>query len=89
MLECAGHIYDIILWRHGEEVRAFHNQCPHLGMPLETFPDRFLTADKQALICSTHGARFDKTGFCFAGPCKGKQLNGINVIEKDGKVIAR
>ena len=70
---------NIIIWRDAahdgaENLAAFVNQCPHLGLPLETFPDRFLAANGESLICSAHGAQFDKKGTCFAGPCEGRAL---------------
>ena len=65
---------DLIIWHTPDGFRGFVNRCPHLGLPLETFPDRFLNATGDALICSAHGAVFDATGFCLAGPCQGKAL---------------
>jgi nitrite reductase/ring-hydroxylating ferredoxin subunit len=64
--------------------RAYVNSCPHMQMPLETFPDRFLTADRTLLICSTHGARFRvEDGFCISGPCKGRALEAVAVTLAD------
>ena len=65
---------DLIIWHTPGGFRGFVNKCPHLGLPLETFPDRFLNALGDALICSAHGALFDATGRCLAGPCKGDAL---------------
>ena len=65
---------DLIIWHTSDGFRGFVNRCPHLGLPLETFPDRFLNASGDALVCSAHGAVFDTTGFCLAGPCQGKAL---------------
>ncbi len=82
---------DIIVWRLHEDdadedanketaapaLRGFVNKCPHLGLPLETFPDRFLDALGSSLICSAHGAQFDTRGHCFAGPCQGENLISV------------
>ena len=65
---------DLIIWHTPDGLRGFVNKCPHLGLPLETFPDRFLNALGDALICSAHGAHFDATGHCLAGPCVGEAL---------------
>jgi nitrite reductase/ring-hydroxylating ferredoxin subunit len=74
--------------RVGGEVSAFMNRCPHAGHPLNWRPDDFLTEDKQAIICNSHGALFDRvTGLCFAGPCTGRALRAIPVHIKDGFVI--
>lgn len=86
---------DIIIWRRDEDeadedgrddetapaqnLRGFVNKCPHLGLPLETFPDRFLDALGSSLICSAHGAQFNAQGHCFAGPCQGKNLIDISL----------
>ena len=65
---------DLIIWHTPEGIRGFVNRCPHLGLPLETFPNRFLNASGDALVCSAHGAHFDPTGHCLAGPCAGEAL---------------
>lgn len=67
----------VFLVRDGKAVSAFRNVCPHAGMPLNWKPEHFLTRDQSAIICSSHGALFDKTtGECFAGPCVGRALTG-------------
>ncbi|MGC6476047.1 MAG: Rieske (2Fe-2S) protein [Parvibaculales bacterium] len=79
--------FNMVLWHSKYGLYLFENACPHLGPPLETFPDKFLTLDKTALICSAHGAQFDENGKCFAGPCKGKSLNKIAFEVKDDTII--
>lgn len=78
---------DIIIWRDGAAIYGFVNQCPHLGLPLETFPDRFLAADANSLICSAHGAQFDRSGACFHGPCKGRALVSLSVSVVDKHIV--
>ncbi|NWH09616.1 MAG: Rieske 2Fe-2S domain-containing protein [Alphaproteobacteria bacterium] len=76
---------DVFLVRRGGLVRGYRNACPHQGAPLETFPDQFLTADGATIICSLHGARFRvEDGACIAGPCLGKSLVPILLIEMEG-----
>jgi nitrite reductase/ring-hydroxylating ferredoxin subunit len=58
-----------------------------MGLPLETFPDRFLSADGERLICSAHGAQFDFDGACFAGPCKGAHLYPLDLGIENGVII--
>ena len=65
---------DLIIWHTLDGFRGFVNRCPHLGLPLETFPDRFLNVLGDALVCSAHGAHFDATGLCLSGPCAGEAL---------------
>ncbi len=74
-----GQEIDLILWRADDLVLAYVNQCPHLYLPLETMPDRFLNRAQSALICSAHGAQFDRQGHCFVGPCAGERLKRLEV----------
>lgn len=68
-------------------VQAFVNRCPHAGTPLDILPDRFLTRNRDAIICSTHGACFRiPDGFCFTGPCRGRSLLSVP-IEIEGAAV--
>ncbi len=61
--------------RRGRQVWVYVNCCPHVGLPLEPAPDRFLDAKRQAIICSAHGARFRiEDGTCTSGPCHGEAI---------------
>lgn len=78
----------IILLRRGDNVFAYENRCPHMGTPLETFPDKFLNQTGELLICSTHGARFRvNDGACIEGPCEGQSLTGVRIEISDGQVL--
>jgi len=79
----------MIVLRSGESVRAYRNQCPHRGTPLDLRPDDFLDRDRTHIVCSTHGAIFRKDdGYCLAGPCAGDQLSPIAVRLENGIVLA-
>jgi nitrite reductase/ring-hydroxylating ferredoxin subunit len=85
--EGAGQI-DLILARRDGVLLGYVNSCPHQGVPLETFPDKFLTADGSQFICSAHGARFRvEDGFCVSGPCEGKSLRTLAFSIVDGAVV--
>lgn len=87
-VETSRGLIDVIAVRIGNAVHGFHNACPHQGTPLETFPDRFMSRDGSALICSTHGAMFRPgDGLCFRGPCRGKRLRPAPVEQMDGNVV--
>lgn len=74
--------------RAGTEVRAYVNRCPHAGHPLNLLPDRFLTPDGALLLCSSHGAVFEKlTGYCVAGPCAGRSLTPLALSVCSGFVM--
>ena len=76
-----------LLLREGSQVRSFVNHCPHAGHRLNFHPDRFLTPDRQLILCLSHGAVFDKrSGLCLGGPCQGESLRPIAVLVQDGEV---
>lgn len=73
--------------RCGNEVRGYVNRCPHAGHPLDLRPHRFLTPDRAMILCSSHGALFEKdAGRCLAGPCAGEQLRPVP-LEVIGDVV--
>ena len=78
---------DIIVLQTQGARHAYINCCPHEFIPLETFPNHFLTSDKKQMVCSGHGARFAlTTGECISGPCLGKSLTRLAIEEKDGAI---
>jgi nitrite reductase/ring-hydroxylating ferredoxin subunit len=59
-----------------------------VSVELDWDEGEFFTAQKDYLICATHGAHYlPNTGFCVMGPCKGKQLKAIAVTEKNQKIV--
>jgi nitrite reductase/ring-hydroxylating ferredoxin subunit len=69
-------------------IRVYVNSCPHIGLPLEMLPDRFLDSKRQTIICSAHGARFRiEDGLCITGPCMGEALEAVPVRIVDGQVV--
>ena len=57
---------------------AYVNSCPHVGTPLDLWPNEFLSEDASVFVCSTHGALFEPTtGSCTAGPCAGDELTRL------------
>jgi nitrite reductase/ring-hydroxylating ferredoxin subunit len=74
--------------RRGTEVFVYVNSCPHIGVPLDWAPDRFLSTDGTRIVCSTHGAEFQiETGLCIAGPCLGDRLEPVMIEIKDGVIL--
>ena len=68
-------------------LHAYQNSCPHTGAPLNWTPDQFLTRSGRYIQCSIHGAMFlTETGECFSGPCAGKFLTRLDLVEKSGWV---
>lgn len=72
---------------HGKPY-AYVNQCAHVSIELDWNEGEFFNAQKDYLICATHGAHYQPdTGFCVMGPCKGKRLKQLAVIEQDQQVV--
>ena len=67
---------------------AYVNSCPHVGTPLDAWPNEFLDEDGRTLICATHGAIFaPDTGVCLAGPCAGDRLTPLPVRVEGGTLV--
>ena len=76
--------------RQGDDVYAYENYCMHVGHPLNWMPDGFLSKDRTAILCASHGALYEiDSGLCFAGPCVGKSLRVVNVEVRDGVIYCR
>mgnify|MGYP000131309044 CR=1 FL=1 len=74
--------------RSGGCVHAFLNRCAHVPVELDWQPGRFFDSGGTYLICATHGALYEPdSGFCLAGPCKGRHLVPVAVEERDGGVF--
>jgi nitrite reductase/ring-hydroxylating ferredoxin subunit len=74
--------------RYEGKVFAYVNQCAHIPVELDWKEGEFFTVNKDYLICSTHGAHYEPhTGHCVMGPCKGKQLQSLPVVEQDQQII--
>lgn len=75
------------LVRRGDTVRAYENSCPHTGSSLNWGPDKFLTRDRNLIMCSVHGALFEiDDGYCIAGPCQGRHLTELPVEVSEDRI---
>ncbi|MDO9149955.1 MAG: Rieske 2Fe-2S domain-containing protein [Methylotenera sp.] len=74
--------------RFNQQPYAYVNQCAHVSVELDWTEGEFFTPQGDYLICATHGAHYrPDNGFCVMGPCKGKSLKPIEVIEQNQKII--
>jgi nitrite reductase/ring-hydroxylating ferredoxin subunit len=74
--------------RRDDQIMIYVNACPHLGVPLDWAPDRFLSTDGRHIVCSMHGALFEfGTGFCLQGPCAGDRLEVVPFEIVDGRIM--
>lgn len=70
--------------RQDDRLHAYWNSCPHLGIPLNWMPEKFLDLDGSLIQCSSHGALFQiDGGECIAGPCSGDRLTQVK-LRADG-----
>jgi nitrite reductase/ring-hydroxylating ferredoxin subunit len=77
----------VVRWRGVP--RAYLNRCAHVPMQIDWRPGEFFEAQGLYLICSTHGALYDPaTGICVDGPCRGRALVPLSVIEMDGQIFS-
>lgn len=75
--------------RRGDEVFGYIDRCPHAARPLAPIDDRYLTRERDRILCSVHGALFRiEDGLCVAGPCAGDRLTRWPVTVEDGVVRA-
>jgi nitrite reductase/ring-hydroxylating ferredoxin subunit len=66
--------------RTANGIAAYVNTCPHAGHPLNFKPHRFLTPDRNLILCASHGAVFARdNGLCIAGPCPGQSLRSVPI----------
>jgi len=74
--------------RYQGVVRAYLNRCTHQAVELDWNEGEFFESSGSYLMCSTHGALYaPENGRCQGGPCRGKQLRPIAVVERDGQVF--
>jgi len=79
--------WSVLLARCGDEVFAYENRCPHAGYPLERPDGRVVVQEKRYILCSAHGASFDRTtGACAGGPCA-RGLWPVRVRLEHGAVV--
>jgi nitrite reductase/ring-hydroxylating ferredoxin subunit len=69
-------------------VFAYVNACAHQGVELDWEEGAFFDDDGRHLVCATHGALYEPAdGRCVGGPCKGRSLTALTVVERDGDVL--
>lgn len=73
--------------RYDDLPYAYLNRCAHMELELDWKEGEFFESSGAYLMCATHGAVYDpRNGRCAGGPCRGKGLRPIAVLEHDGKV---
>jgi nitrite reductase/ring-hydroxylating ferredoxin subunit len=87
-LTCGGRTVHGFAINHEGRTYAYVNSCPHVGTPLDLWPNEFLDEEGRTIVCSTHGALFEPdTGFCIGGPCAGDRLTQLPVRIEERQVV--
>ncbi len=74
--------------RFQDQVYGYLNQCQHLPVELDWNHGEFFDKQGQYLICATHGALYEpQTGYCVVGPCAGKYLTKLKVVESHQQIF--
>jgi nitrite reductase/ring-hydroxylating ferredoxin subunit len=69
---------------------AYLNQCAHVPVELDFEEGVFFDDSGLYLVCSTHGALYaPESGGCLGGPCNGRGLTALSVVEQEGNVYLR
>jgi len=88
-LERADRALNAFVVSHDGQYRAYVNRCPHVGTPLDLWPNDFFTDDGRTLICS-HGALYEPlSGRCTAGPCVGDRLTALPLAFEGETIVVR
>jgi len=67
---------------------AYQNSCPHTGVSLNWLPNQFFDPGQEYLLCGLHGALFQpQDGLCIYGPCVGRSLTRLPVLERAGEIV--
>ena len=87
-VQCAGQTVRAFAVRFAGAVRAYVNSCAHIPVALGWMEGEWFDKDGLYLVCSTHGAAYEPdSGYCVAGPCKGRRLAAVNVSECEGNIL--
>lgn len=74
--------------RYNGIICGYLNRCAHVPIELDWNEGDFFESSGRYLVCSTHGAMYEpETGRCAGGPCRGRSLRRIHVVEKDNRVF--
>jgi nitrite reductase/ring-hydroxylating ferredoxin subunit len=88
-IDFAGQTVSAFVVRVDGIAKGYVNQCRHIAIELDWQPGQFFDDSGRYLICATHGATYEAgSGLCIAGPCKGRNLLTVDVVEEGGEIWA-
>ncbi len=76
--------------RSGDNLYAYRNACPHLGVGMNWMPNHLLDSEGLHIRCALHGALFEiASGRCVVGPCLGQGLQKLSILVDGDSVFLR
>ncbi len=89
-LKIGKQLQELFFFKVGNQYYGYLNLCRHWNIPLDYEDNDFFSDNKQFIVCKNHGALFDpQTGQCLSGPCEGKSLYQIQLINKNKSIYAQ
>ena len=86
-VETAAGLRPAFVLRWQGRVYGYLNECRHVSVELDWNPGKFFDSSGLYLVCAMHGALYEPdTGVCLSGPCSGKTLFPLSVVERDGAI---
>jgi nitrite reductase/ring-hydroxylating ferredoxin subunit len=80
--------FNLLLHRHGAQVRAYVNSCPHFSVPLNAHPGQFVLLEQRRIMCAWHCSVFDlDNGHCIDGPARGMSLEPVPVRLEHERIV--
>lgn len=72
--------FAVLLYRHGKQVRAYVNLCPHFSLPLNARDNEFLVYADGLIMCAHHSAVFRlDDGKCLGGLPPSERLEVVPI----------
>lgn len=83
------HVFGFVV-RYNGQPYGYVNRCAHVPVELDWQEGDFFNLTREYLLCATHGAYYDPTtGLCLLGPCRGKSLQPLAIVERDGNIYLK
>ncbi len=87
-VQWAGEATPAFVVRYDGAPVAYLNRCGHVPVELDFNHGEFFELSGLYFVCATHGALYDpESGACRGGPCNGRGLHKLKVLERDGQIF--